>query len=57
MSNIPPITVSIPDAGRMIGLSRSRIYELLGEGRLESRKIGRRRLVVVRSLEKLVEAA
>ncbi len=51
------LTVSVVDAGRMVGLSRSRIYELLQDGTLESRKIGRRRLIVVRSLERLVDQA
>jgi excisionase family DNA binding protein len=55
MVDIKPLTVTIPDATRMVGLSRSRIYELLGEGRLQSRKIGRRRLIVVQSLERLVD--
>ncbi len=57
MNKITPIAVSIPDAGRMVGLSRSRIYELMDEGTIESRKVGRRRLVLVRSLERLFEAA
>jgi excisionase family DNA binding protein len=35
---------SIPDAALALGLGRSKVYELIGEGRLETISIGRRRL-------------
>lgn len=41
---------SIPDAARALGLGRSKIYELIAEGRLETVTIGRRRLVRVESV-------
>ena len=47
----------IPEAARALGLGRSKIYELMGEGRLESVTIGRRRLVRVDSVKALVDAA
>jgi excisionase family DNA binding protein len=46
---------SIPSAARQIGLSRSRVYELLAEGRVRAVKDGRRRLVVVASLHEFVQ--
>lgn len=44
---------SIPDAAAALGLGRSKIYELIGEGRLETISIGRRRLVRVESVKSL----
>ena len=41
---------SIPDAARSLGVGRSKIYELITEGRLETVSIGRRRLVRTESL-------
>jgi excisionase family DNA binding protein len=35
---------SIPDAAKALGVGRSKLYELIGEGRLETVTIGRRRL-------------
>jgi hypothetical protein len=44
-----PITVTIPEFKRISGISRSRIYELLDAGELQSVHIGVRRLVIVQS--------
>ena len=46
------ITVRIPDAVRLTGLSRSRIYLLIAQGEIESVKIGRSRLVRIDSLKR-----
>jgi excisionase family DNA binding protein len=45
--------ISIPDAAVALGLGRSKIYELIGEGKLEAVSIGRRRLVRVDSVRAL----
>jgi excisionase family DNA binding protein len=50
-----PISVRIATAVRMTGISRSRIYELIQAGDLETRKIGRSTLVLFSSLKDLVE--
>lgn len=47
----------IPDAAKALGLGRSKIYELIGEGRLETVTIGRRRLVRVASVKALADTA
>ncbi len=47
------ILIGIPDAAKALGLGRSKIYELISEGRLESVTIGRRRLVRVDSVRSL----
>lgn len=51
---VAPITVRIPDACRMIGIGRSKMYELIQEGRIETVKLGTSTLVVVESLITLV---
>lgn len=50
-----PRLVSIPDAAGMVAVSRSRVYELMAQGELESVKIGTRRLVVVSSIDAYVD--
>lgn len=45
-----PITVRIPTALKMIGLGRSKFYELVQDGEIEVIKVGRTTLVVVASL-------
>jgi excisionase family DNA binding protein len=41
---------SIPDAAKALGVGRSKLYELIGEGLLETVSIGRRRLVRTNSV-------
>lgn len=48
------LSVSILDAAQMTGLSRSRIYELLNDGQLHSVLIGKRRLIPMSALRKLI---
>lgn len=48
-----PITVTVPEALRLSGLGRTKVYELIGNGTLKTVQIGRRRLVVFASLEAL----
>ncbi|MBP6030275.1 MAG: helix-turn-helix domain-containing protein [Sphingobium sp.] len=55
--NIEPISVSMADAAAMIGVSRSRMYELDSEGRVRTVRVGGRRLVLVSSLRELVGEA
>ncbi|WP_157219341.1 helix-turn-helix domain-containing protein [Flavisphingomonas formosensis] len=50
-----PVTVRIPEAMRMLGLGRSKLYELIGDGQIATIKVGRSRLVVMRSIHDFVE--
>ena len=50
-----PIAVSVNQAVNVSGLSRSKIYELIKEGRIKTRQIGRRRLIIMSSLRALLE--
>jgi len=51
---IEPLTVRISTAVRITGLSRSRIYELIQSGDLESVKVGRATLIPFKSLKALI---
>jgi excisionase family DNA binding protein len=50
-----PISVRVPEALRLTGLSRSRLYELLGSGEIEFVKVGASTLVLVESLRAFIE--
>ena len=50
------LTCTIDDACEVTGLGRTKLYELIGAGRIVTTTIGRRRLVVVRSLLALLDA-
>lgn len=52
-----PVTVTVADARRALGIGNTKIYELIGAGRLETIKIGRRTLVKTASIRQLVDAA
>ena len=49
-------TCTIKEACELTGLGRTKLYELIGDGHLATTTVGRRRLVVVRSLLSLLEA-
>ena len=51
--DLEPLTVRVPTAVRLTGLSRSRIYELIQSGDLETIKVGRSTLIPYRSLKAL----
>jgi hypothetical protein len=42
---LEPLTVTVPDALKLSGLGRTKFYELLKSGLIESTTIGTRRLV------------
>ena len=54
---IEPLTVRISTAVRITGLSRSRIYELIQSGDLETVKVGRATLIQFGSLKALTSTA
>lgn len=51
------IATSIKDTAKALGLGRTSIYVLIREGRLETVKLGRRTLVKVDSIRRLLERA
>jgi excisionase family DNA binding protein len=49
-NQLEPLSVDIPEACRLTGLGRSKLYELLSNGEIASVKVGKRRLIKVASL-------
>ncbi|WP_081628027.1 helix-turn-helix domain-containing protein [Sphingobium indicum] len=50
------MTVRIPDAVRLTGISRSTLYVLIRDQRIETVKVGRSRYIVVASLQRFIDA-
>jgi excisionase family DNA binding protein len=50
-----PISVKIPIAVRLTGLSRSRIYELMRSGEIEYVKVGRSTLIPFENLREFIK--
>ena len=50
-----PVLCSIAEAAKALGISRVKSYQLIREGRLETVRIGRRRLVLVASIHALAK--
>jgi excisionase family DNA binding protein len=50
------LACTVAEACEATGLGRTKLYELIGEGQLDTTTIGRRRLVMVHSLRTLLEA-
>lgn len=51
-----PLALSINDTARTLGLGRTSIYAMIADGRLEAFRLGRRRLVRMESVKRLVAA-
>lgn len=51
-----PLTVRIPEACRMTGIGRSKLYELIQAGEIEIVKVGRMTLVPVDALQGFINA-
>jgi excisionase family DNA binding protein len=52
---VEPLAVSVNDAARALGLGRTSIYAMIGDGRLETFKLGRRTLIKTASIRRLVD--
>lgn len=50
-----PLTVTVAHARDALGIGTTKIYELIGQGHLQTVKIGRRTLVRTKSIHALVE--
>ena len=49
-ANVQPLAVSIKDAGKMIGVGRTKMYDLIENMGLRSVKIGRLRMILVEDI-------
>lgn len=54
---IEPLAVPVDDGCKIIGIKRSKFYQLIREGEIEVVRIGGRTLAVVDSLRACVERA
>jgi excisionase family DNA binding protein len=54
---LEPMVLGVREAASFIGLSKSRLYELIADGTIDARKLGARTLVPVASLRAFVENA
>ncbi|WP_029623600.1 helix-turn-helix domain-containing protein [Sphingomonas sp. PAMC 26617] len=52
-----PVTVTVEDAKKALGIGHTTIYRLFNEGKLDTVKIGRRTLVKIDSIRALVGQA
>lgn len=50
-----PFTVRIPVAARMLGIGKTKLYELIAQNEIEVLKLGSATLIVVASLQALIE--
>lgn len=50
-----PLSVRIPEACRMTGIGRSKLYELIRAGEIETIKVGSSTLVTVAGLEAFLD--
>lgn len=50
---IEPLTVRIPVALQLTGIGRTKLYELIASGEIETVKVGRSTLIRVASLRRL----
>lgn len=50
-----PLTVTISDAKLALGIGTTKLYELIAQGRIRVIKLGRRTLVRVDSLRRLID--
>ena len=53
---IERIWVDVDDAIRLSGIGRTTVYKLIHEGRLVSTTVGRKRIISVKSIERLGES-
>ena len=53
----PQLSVSVEEAARLVGHSRSGIYEVIASGDLKAFKLGKRRLILVTELRAWIERA
>lgn len=52
-----PLSVSVEEAARLVGHSRSGIYEVIAQGELKAFKLGKRRLILMTELKSWIERA
>ena len=54
--NLQPEGLSVPEACRIAGLGRTKIYEAITAGRLKARKVGKRTLILRADLDSFLNS-
>jgi hypothetical protein len=54
-AGLKPLAVTVRTAQELIGIKNTKIWELIGNGSLQTLSIGKRRLVFYASIERLIE--
>lgn len=59
MSNVGSerLVMTVPEAGKALGISRGAAYELAKTGKLPTLRLGKRLVVPVKALDRLLESA
>ena len=52
---LEPMTVRIPTAIQLTGIGRSKLYQLIGAGDIETVKVGASTLIMLASLRRFIE--
>lgn len=52
---VEPICVRVNEAARMIGIGRTKLYELIASGEIEAIKLGKSTRITTASLHKLIK--
>ena len=55
LSDDKPVTLTVPQAAQMLGIGRSAAYEAARTGQIPTLRIGRRLVVPIKALERLLE--
>jgi excisionase family DNA binding protein len=50
----PKLAFTVAEACHAVGIGRSKLYQLISQGRIETRKIGSRTIILADSLRDLV---
>ncbi|MEW6273265.1 MAG: helix-turn-helix domain-containing protein [Thermodesulfobacteriota bacterium] len=53
---VTPLAVAVAEAARLVGVSRSALYDLVSRGELPTARIGRRRVVLLEDLRAWLRA-
>jgi excisionase family DNA binding protein len=56
MQTPQPYSLTIPAACARYGIGRTLLYELLGSGKIEAVKLGKRTLILAESVERYMES-
>jgi excisionase family DNA binding protein len=55
MTKMQPLLVSITESCRLLGVGRTKLYELIASGELRIREIGRKSLIAMSDLQRWAE--